>query len=336
MRTLFVCLLLGTAASLVHAQLSGVQQFGSAVLAAIGAPASANNLGAFSAWTAGEGACAAFNPLDTTQPESGAWAYNSFGPGGQYHVWNYPSFAVGVQATVTALTNGRYGPILTAFRNDAGVAAIESAVAASPWGTHVFGSTSYTASKSGTNFFSNGGSSPPTNPPTPSPSGGSCVAFGVTGTCMDTSACAAGLGFSTAGLCSGPSNIQCCTPPQSCNAGGVAGWCFHTELCAGAYGTSHAGLCAGPADIQCCTANPPCTAGGVNGACIDTGACSAQFGRSTPGLCAGPTNIQCCTQVPCSVGSTAGVCVQTALCAEVGRTSHAGVCPGPVDEQCCI
>ncbi|MGH9126574.1 MAG: hypothetical protein ACRDZ8_17870 [Acidimicrobiales bacterium] len=118
-----------------------IQQFGAAVLTQISAPITATNLGAFSAWAAGEGSCARFNPLATTQPEAGATPFNTLTGGG--HVWNYPSFEVGVGATVTALTNGRYPQVIEAFRADAGVDAVASAVEESPWGTQHFGSTSF-------------------------------------------------------------------------------------------------------------------------------------------------------------------------------------------------
>lgn len=118
-----------------------MQQFGAAVLARIGAAATATNLGAFSAWAAGEGTCARFNPLATTQPEPGATPFNTLDDGG--HVWNYPSFATGVQATTTALTNGLYQPVIAAFRADAGVAAVATAVGQSPWGTRHFGSPTF-------------------------------------------------------------------------------------------------------------------------------------------------------------------------------------------------
>jgi len=118
-----------------------IQQFGSAVMARISAPITASNLGAFSAWAAGEGTCARYNPLATTQPEAGATPFNNLSGGG--HVWDYPSFAVGVQATTTALTNGLYQPVIAAFQADAGVNAVAAAVERSPWGTHHFGSTAY-------------------------------------------------------------------------------------------------------------------------------------------------------------------------------------------------
>lgn len=142
-----------------------IRQFGAAVLSRIAAPATAANLGAFSAWAAGEGTCARFNPLATTQPEPGAVAFNNLPGGG--HVWNYPSFGVGVQATTTALTNGLYQPVIDAFRASAGVAAVEAAVERSPWGTRHFGSPSYAGRSCGASGGSpapDGQAPPPTLP----------------------------------------------------------------------------------------------------------------------------------------------------------------------------
>lgn len=124
-----------------------IRQFGAAVLRNIAAPVSAANLDAFAAWAAGEGACARFNPLATTQPEPGATPFNNLDGGG--HVWNYPTFAVGVQATTTALTNGLYQEVMAAFQASAGVAAVAAAVERSPWGTQTFGSPSYDARQCG-------------------------------------------------------------------------------------------------------------------------------------------------------------------------------------------
>jgi hypothetical protein len=141
-----------------------IQQFGSDVLSAIGAPLTTSNLGAFAAWAAGENTCAGFNPLATTQPEPGATAFNTLADGG--HVWNYPTLAVGVQATVTALTNGRYGRVIAAFQADAGEAAVAAAVEASPWGTHRFGSPTYAGRECGGSGSGSGSASPPPTLPT--------------------------------------------------------------------------------------------------------------------------------------------------------------------------
>ena len=120
-----------------------VRAFGTLVLPRLGAPVTAANLDAFDAWAAGEGSCAAFNPLDTTQPAPGATAFNTLPGGG--HVWNYPSLDTGVRATVETLLNGLYQPILTVLQAGAGIAALAGAVRRSPWGTVVFGSPSYDA-----------------------------------------------------------------------------------------------------------------------------------------------------------------------------------------------
>ena len=51
----------------------------------------------------GENSRAHWNPMDTTMPSNGATPYNSFGPHGEYHVWNYASDRAGVEATVATL-----------------------------------------------------------------------------------------------------------------------------------------------------------------------------------------------------------------------------------------
>jgi hypothetical protein len=130
-----------SAAASAPAEGTPIREFGGDVLANIGAPVTDSNLGAFAAWAAGENTCAQFNPLATTQPEPGATPFNTLQDGG--HVWNYPTLAVGVQATTAALTNGRYQPVIAAFQADAGEAAVASAVESSPWGTHSFGSPTY-------------------------------------------------------------------------------------------------------------------------------------------------------------------------------------------------
>jgi hypothetical protein len=142
-----------------------IRQFGAAVLARISAPATAANLDAFAAWAAGEGSCARFNPLATTQPEPGATPFNTLSGGG--HVWNYPDFSTGVKATTTALTNGLYQPVIAAFQAGAGVAAVAAAVEGSPWGTKHFGSTTYAGARcSGGGGTSTGSGTPPPTLPT--------------------------------------------------------------------------------------------------------------------------------------------------------------------------
>jgi hypothetical protein len=130
-----------------------------------------------------------------------------------------------------------------------------------------------------------------------------CEANGVAGTCIDTGTCASMTGYtSTAGLCPGAANIECCTPPPamsaptSCEADGVAGTCIDTGACASMTGyTSTAGLCPGAANVECCTPPPSCSVGGVAGTCILTSACAAKGSTSTPGYCPGADDVECCT-----------------------------------------
>jgi len=58
---------------------------------------------ALTAMAVGEGSSARFNPIDTTLQLPGATPYNSFGPAGRWHVWNYPDLATGVDATTKTL-----------------------------------------------------------------------------------------------------------------------------------------------------------------------------------------------------------------------------------------
>jgi murein DD-endopeptidase MepM/ murein hydrolase activator NlpD len=118
-----------------------IEQFGQGLLTALGDEATSQALGAIAAWAAGEGSCAQYNPLDTTQPEAGATPFNTLAGGG--HVWNYPSWSEGIQATVETLRNGLYPTILTVLAAGGNAVSLEAAVRASPWGTGRFGSTSF-------------------------------------------------------------------------------------------------------------------------------------------------------------------------------------------------
>jgi hypothetical protein len=122
-----------------------IARFARDVLGGLGEPTTALNVDSIVAWAAGEGSCARYNPLDTTLPEPGAVAFNTLADGG--HVWNYPSWPVGVQATVDTLTSGRYQPVLDVLRSSGGPTALEGAVRATPWGTTTFGSTTYTGAQ---------------------------------------------------------------------------------------------------------------------------------------------------------------------------------------------
>lgn len=57
------------------------------------------------------------NPLNTTKTGiPGATPFNTFGDQGQYHVWNYPSYAVGMQAEADVLQLHYYTPLLQALQ----------------------------------------------------------------------------------------------------------------------------------------------------------------------------------------------------------------------------
>jgi len=80
-----------------------------------------------------------------------------------------------------------------------------------------------------------------------------CTASSVAGICANnTAACCPG-GTLTAGLCPGPTGIQCCTAP-TCTTPRGSGKCISTTDCKG---TAVAGYCTGPASIQCCVSGPP-------------------------------------------------------------------------------
>ena len=98
------------------------------ILGGIHAPDDAVNQGNLNAWQACEGATAAYNPFNTTEPWPGATDYNSVG------VKNYPSFLAGVSATIATLENGNYPGILAALRSSAGRAGFAGAVGSSPGG----------------------------------------------------------------------------------------------------------------------------------------------------------------------------------------------------------
>lgn len=92
-------------------------------------PKTAENQRALIAWARAEGTSASFNPLATTQGATGASNFNSVG------VKNYPSYEVGLDATVKTLRNGRYENILAALRRGTNAMEVGQAVEDSPWGT---------------------------------------------------------------------------------------------------------------------------------------------------------------------------------------------------------
>lgn len=103
------------------------------LLAALGnVQPSAETVTFLGAWHRAEGGAASFNPLNTTQDAPGATCYNV-----DPCVKNYPSYEVGMQATVETLLSDHpgYAEIVAGLQtND--VARAFDGIVASPWGTH--------------------------------------------------------------------------------------------------------------------------------------------------------------------------------------------------------
>jgi hypothetical protein len=112
------------------------QTWAAAFLSRIGEPQTACNLGAVAGWEVAEGGgvtnTARNNPLNTRQTEPGSHAIN------RARVQAFPTWAEGLQANATAITNGRYQPVLAALAAGDNAQAVADAVAASPWGTAWF------------------------------------------------------------------------------------------------------------------------------------------------------------------------------------------------------
>ena len=80
-------------------------------LTRLGAPITAPNVQAITAWEQAEGTKAAFNPLATTQSGfAGETQFNSVG------VKNYVSYQDGLDANVKVINNGLYPNILAALQ----------------------------------------------------------------------------------------------------------------------------------------------------------------------------------------------------------------------------
>lgn len=83
---------------------------------------------------ADEGSTAAWNPLDTTLDQPDATPYNSFGPNGELHVWNYPTAEEGVKATLATLAQPNMGLFADALRRQqADAIEVCRAYAEVPW-----------------------------------------------------------------------------------------------------------------------------------------------------------------------------------------------------------
>jgi hypothetical protein len=110
--------------------------FAVALLNAIGAPLTSQNLDAIVSWETAEGGGfgnrAQFNPLNTTLPMPGSHPITIVG------VQAYTSSSQGLTATVNTLRGGAYRGIVAALKAGNSAQAVERAVAASPWGTGSF------------------------------------------------------------------------------------------------------------------------------------------------------------------------------------------------------
>lgn len=83
-------------------------------LQGVSGPVDSINNATFWAWSSAEGGRIHMNPLNTTEWEPGAVAWNTLPSGG--HVWTYPDVATAVEATVATLLNGDYPTILAHLR----------------------------------------------------------------------------------------------------------------------------------------------------------------------------------------------------------------------------
>jgi hypothetical protein len=90
-------------------------------------------------WETAEGGnwdnLAQYNPLNTARREPGSWRMPGYNPD---NVQAYPTWQEGMQANLSAITNGLYRPILSALAAGTSAQAVANAVGASPWGTPTY------------------------------------------------------------------------------------------------------------------------------------------------------------------------------------------------------
>lgn len=139
------------------------------ILGGLNAPATANNIGKLDAWNRCEGNAAGLsglpinNPFNTTLVYGGGTTVNSAG------VKAYPSWSVGLQATLITLQSVSYRGIVTNLQQDGAGAQFANAVGNSPWGTSgsciasVLGTTTSGLSPGGGTGLPNGVSVGPGN-----------------------------------------------------------------------------------------------------------------------------------------------------------------------------
>lgn len=108
--------------------------FGAAILDGLGAPVTPDNLTFLAAWAEAEGGSATWNPFNTTVVAPGSTVYNRDEHGDPL-VRNYPSYPVGLAATVRTLLFAPYVAIVASLKVGTDALRSAEAVAASPWGT---------------------------------------------------------------------------------------------------------------------------------------------------------------------------------------------------------
>jgi len=89
-----------------------------------------------------------------------------------------------------------------------------------------------------------------------------CTSSGYEGACVSISAGCCG-GVVTSNLCSGSSDIKCCTQ-ASCSTPYGSGTCMQTSLCSSKGGKSYSGYCVGPTDLQCCVTGSSSSSYGID------------------------------------------------------------------------
>lgn len=89
-----------------------------------------NNYVSLLCWMEAEGTAAQNNPFATTRPEPGATKFNSSS------VRNYPTYQLGVKATIETLKNGLYKDIVSNLAKGSVAQDTLTAVENSKWGTH--------------------------------------------------------------------------------------------------------------------------------------------------------------------------------------------------------
>jgi hypothetical protein len=144
-------------------------EFGLALLAELHLPDTQENRVALVAWMAGENTKAKNNPLATTMgaKADGVTKFNDVG------VRNYPSAAVGVDATVRTLRLDHYAGVRLALQNGHDAELVLRRVAASPWGTGFAGLHALPAVRANFDRYANTGAGGQAGPapkaPAPAP-----------------------------------------------------------------------------------------------------------------------------------------------------------------------